>query len=163
VSARPWWASPPWTRPPSQWPARAAELSDLLQYYLYGYKQPTPAEGSVFGQVTIPATTIVNFGAVFDFTTFAVELPAGSYTLNLSTFVISPVMSFVATAPFTAPAGYQSWAVGDTWNTPDHASLLVQVCCGGAGSRASWCCSTTGSPSTTRSTTTTACRGGSTG
>jgi len=112
---------------PSQWPARAAELSDLLQYYLYGYKHPTPAEGSVFGQVTIPATTIVNFGAVFDFTTFVVELPAGSYTLNLSTFVISPVMSFVATQPFTAPAGYQSWAVGDTWNTPDHASLLVQV------------------------------------
>jgi hypothetical protein len=112
---------------PSQWPARRAELSDLLQYYLYGYKHPTPQGGSVFGQVQIPATTIVNFGAVFDFTTFAVELPAGSYTLNLSTFVISPVPSFVATQPFTAPAGYQSWAVGDTWNTPDHASLLIQV------------------------------------
>jgi hypothetical protein len=106
---------------PSHWPARAAEQSDLLQYYLYGYKQPTRAEGSVFGQVPIPATTIVNFGAVFDFTTFTVELPAGSYTLNLSTFVISPVMSFVATQPFTAPAGYQSWAAGDTWNTPTPA------------------------------------------
>jgi hypothetical protein len=81
---------------PSQGPARRAELSDLLQYYLYGYKHPTPEAGSVFGQVTIPATTIVNFTAVFDFTTFTVELAAGSYTLNLSTFVISPVMSFPA-------------------------------------------------------------------
>jgi hypothetical protein len=112
---------------PSQWPARRAELSDLMQYYLYGYKHPTPENGSVFRQVPIPATTIVNFTAVFDFSTFTVELPEGSYTLNLSTFVISPVMTFVATQPFTAPAGYQSWAVGDTWNTPDHASLLIGV------------------------------------
>jgi hypothetical protein len=111
----------------SQWPDRAAELSDLMQYYLFGYKHPTPENGSVFRQVPIPATTIVNFGAVFDFSTFSVELPAGSYTLNLSTFVITPNMSFVATQAFTAPAGYQSWAVGDTWNTPDHASLLVVV------------------------------------
>ncbi len=36
-------------------------------------------------------------------------------------------MDFVATAPYTAPAGFQSWAVGDTWNTPAHASLLVVV------------------------------------
>lgn len=112
---------------PSQWPARRAELSDLMQYYLYGYKQPTPENGSVFRQVPIPATTIVNFSAVFDLTTFTVELPAGSYTLNLATFVITPVMTFVATQPFTAPAGYQDWAVGDTWNTPDHASLLIGV------------------------------------
>ncbi len=111
----------------SEWPARAAELSDLMQYYLYGYKHPTPENGSMFREVQIPATTIVNFTAVFDFTTFTVELPAGSYTLNLSTFVITPVMSFVATQAYTAPAGYQSWAVGDTWNTPDHASLLVKV------------------------------------
>jgi hypothetical protein len=27
---------------PGEWAARAAELSDLMQYYLYGYKQPTP-------------------------------------------------------------------------------------------------------------------------
>jgi hypothetical protein len=112
---------------PQEWPARAAELSDLMQYYLFGYKHPTPESGSVFRQVPIPATTIVNFTAVFDFTTFTVELPAGSYTLNLSTFVITPNMSFVATQAFTAPSGYQSWAVGDTWNTPDHASLLVVV------------------------------------
>ncbi len=111
----------------SEWPARRAELSDLMQYYLYGYKQPTPEKGSVFRQVPVPAKTIVNFSAVFDFSTFTVELPAGSYTIDFSSFVISPVMSFVATQPFTAPAGYQSWAVGDTWNTPDHASMLVVV------------------------------------
>ncbi len=51
----------------SQWPARAAELSDLMQYYLYGFKHPTPEDGSVFRQVPIPAKTIVNFGAVFSF------------------------------------------------------------------------------------------------
>lgn len=111
----------------SQWPARAAELSDLIQYYLYGYKQPTPQGGSVFRQIQIPATTIVNFAAVFDFTTFTINLPAGSYTIDFSTFVISPVLSFVATQPYTAPAGYQSWAVGDTWATPAHASLLTVV------------------------------------
>lgn len=111
----------------SQWPARAAELSDLMQYYLYGYKQPTPQGGSVFRQIQIPATTIVNFTAVFDFSTFTINLPAGSYTIDFSTFVISPVLSFVATQPYTAPAGYQSWAVGDTWATPAHASLLTVV------------------------------------
>lgn len=57
----------------SEWPERAAELSDLMQYYLYGYKHPTPAEGSVFRQVQVPATTIVNFSSVFDFSTFTVE------------------------------------------------------------------------------------------
>ena len=36
-------------------------------------------------------------------------------------------MSFVATQAYTRPAGYQSWAAGDTWNTPAHASLLVGV------------------------------------
>jgi hypothetical protein len=111
----------------SEWPARAAEMSDLMQYYLYGYKHPTPESGSVFRQVQIPATTIVNFNAVFDFSTFTANLPAGSYTLNFSTFVITPNMDFVATQPYTAPAGYQDWAVGDSWSTPDHASLLVAV------------------------------------
>lgn len=111
----------------SEWPARAAELSDLMQYYLFGYKHPTPENGSVFRQVPIPAKTVVNFGAVFSFSTFSVELPAGSYNLDFSTFVITPVMSFVATQPFTAPAGFQSWAVGDTWNTPAHASLLQVI------------------------------------
>jgi glucuronyl esterase-like protein len=111
----------------SDWPARAAELSDLMQYYLYGYKHPTPGSGSVFRQVPVPASTVVNFTAVFDFSTFTVELPAGSYTLNSATFVVTPNTDFVATQPYTAPAGYQSWAVGDTWNTPAHASLLVVV------------------------------------
>ena len=40
----------------SQWPARRAELVDLMQYYLYGYKQPTPVQGSVFRQIQIPET-----------------------------------------------------------------------------------------------------------
>ncbi|HEY3867720.1 MAG TPA: hypothetical protein VGM10_05200 [Actinocrinis sp.] len=111
----------------SQWPARAAELSELMQYYLFGYKHPTPESGSVFRQIPIPATTIVNFSAVFNFSTFSVELPTGSYTLNPASFVISPVMSFVATQAFTAPSGYQSWAVGDSWSTPSHAGLLVAV------------------------------------
>ncbi|MBO0833319.1 MAG: hypothetical protein J2P29_15260, partial [Actinobacteria bacterium] len=112
---------------PSEWPARAAELSDLMQYYLFGYKHPTPEEGSLFRQVPIPATTIVNFLAVFDFSTFSVQLPAGSYNLDFSTFVITPIMSFVATQPFSPPAPFQSWAVGDTWSTPDHASLLQVI------------------------------------
>jgi hypothetical protein len=111
----------------SQWPARAAELSDLMQYYLFGYKQPTPANGSAFRQVPVPATTVVNFTAVFNFSTFTAELPAGSFTLNPATFVITPNMGFVATQPYAAPAGYQSWAVGDTWNTPAHASLLQVI------------------------------------
>jgi hypothetical protein len=110
---------------PWQWPARAAELSDLMQYYLYGFKHPTPESGSVFRQVQIPATTTVNFGAVFSFSTFSVNLPAGSFTFDPSTFVITPVMSFVATTAYTAPAGFQSWAVGDSWSTPAHASLLT--------------------------------------
>lgn len=50
----------------SQWPARAAELPDLMQYYLYGYKHTTPESGSVFREVQVPATTIVSFTAVFD-------------------------------------------------------------------------------------------------
>jgi hypothetical protein len=108
----------------AQWPDRAAELSDLMQYYLFGYKHPTPENGSVFRQVPIPAKTIVNVSAVFDFSTFSVNLPAGSYNIDFSTFVITPIMSFVATQPYTAPAGFQSWAVGDTWTTPSHASLL---------------------------------------
>lgn len=111
----------------SQWPARAAELSDLMQYYLYGYKHPTPEDGSVFRRIPVPAKTIVDFGAVFSFSTFSVNLPAGSYNLDFSTFVITPVMDFVAMQPYTAPMGYQSWAVGDTWNTPAHAGLLTVV------------------------------------
>lgn len=111
----------------ADWPARAAELSDLMQYYLFGYKHPTPAAGSVFRPVPIPAKTIVNFGAVFSFSTFSVNLPAGAYTIDFSSFVITPVMSFVATQAYTAPAAFQDWAVGDTWNTPAHASLLQVI------------------------------------
>jgi hypothetical protein len=111
----------------SEWPARAAELSDLMQYYLYGHKHHTPEEGSVFRQVPVPATTIVNFGAVFSFSTFSVNLPAGSFTLDFSSFTITPHLDFVATQPYNAPAGFQSWAVGDTWNTPAHASLLIVI------------------------------------
>ncbi|MBV9447043.1 MAG: hypothetical protein JO345_14265 [Streptosporangiaceae bacterium] len=112
---------------PSEWPARAAELSDLMQYYLYGFKHPTPEEGSVFRQVQIPAATTVNLNSVFSFSTFTVNLPAGSYTFDASSFVVTPNLNFVATQPYTAPAGFQSWAVGDSWNTPAHASLLVVV------------------------------------
>ncbi|HEX6525742.1 MAG TPA: hypothetical protein VF070_37870 [Streptosporangiaceae bacterium] len=112
---------------PSQWPARAAELSDLMQYYLYGFKHPTPEEGSLFRQVQIAAATTVNLNSVFSFSTFTVNLPAGSYTFDASSFVVTPNLNFVATQPYTAPAGFQSWAVGDTWNTPAHASLLVVV------------------------------------
>jgi hypothetical protein len=111
----------------SEWPARAAELSDLMQFYLYGYKHQTPEEGSILRQVPVPATTIVNFSAVFSFSTFSVNLPAGSFTLDFSTFVITPNLNFVATQPYNAPAGFQSWAVGDTWQTPAHASLLVVI------------------------------------
>src|SRR5205085_10179794 len=39
----------------SDWPARAAELSDLMQFYLYGHKHQTPENGSVFRQVPVPA------------------------------------------------------------------------------------------------------------
>jgi len=111
----------------SEWPARAAELSDLMQYYLYGFKHPTPENGSVFRQVPVPATTIVNFNSVFSFSTFSVNLPAGSFTLDFSSFTITPHLDFVATQPYNAPAGFQSWAVGDTWSTPAHASLLVVI------------------------------------
>ena len=98
-----------------------------MQYYLFGFKHPTPENGSVFRQVPIPAKTIVNFSSVFDFSTFSVNLPAGSFNLDFSSFVITPVMSFAATQAYTAPAGFQSWAVGDTWSTPAHASLLTVV------------------------------------
>src|SRR5215471_5990608 len=111
----------------SEWPARAAELSDLMQFYLFGFKHPTPESGSVFRQVPVPATTIVNFGAVFSFSTFSVNLPAGSFTLDFSSFTITPHLDFVATQPYNAPAGFQSWAIGDTWSTPAHASLLVVI------------------------------------
>src|SRR5262245_36018203 len=111
----------------SQWPARAAELSDLMQYYLFGFKHPTPETGSVFRQVPVPATTIVNFRSVFSFATFSVNLPPGSFNLDFSSFTITPVLNFAATQPYTAPAGFQSWAVGDTWSTPAHASLLVTI------------------------------------
>jgi hypothetical protein len=111
----------------SEWPARASELSDLMQFYLFGFKHPTPENGSVFRQVPVPATTIVNFGAVFSFSTFSVNLPPGSFTLDFSSFTITPNLSFVATQPYNAPAGFQSWAVGDTWSTPSHASLLVVI------------------------------------
>jgi hypothetical protein len=111
----------------SQWPDRAAELSDLMQYYLFGFKHPTPENGSVFRQVPIPAKTIVNFSAAFDFSTFSVSLPTGSYNIDFSSFVITPIVSFVATQPYTAPTGFQSWTVGDTWNTPSHASLLQLI------------------------------------
>jgi hypothetical protein len=110
-----------------QWPARRAELTDLMQYYLFGFKHPTPENGSVFRQVQVPATTIVNFSSVFSFSTFSVNLPAGSFNIDFSSFTVTPIMSFVATQPYTAPAGFQSWAAGDTWQTPAHASLLVAV------------------------------------
>jgi hypothetical protein len=111
----------------SEWPARSSELSDLMQYYLFGFKHPTPENGSVFRQVPVPATTIVNFGSVFSFATFSVNLPSGSFTLDFSSFTIFPNLSFVATQPYNAPPGFQSWAVGDTWSTPSHASLLVVI------------------------------------
>ncbi len=110
----------------SEWSARKAELSDLMQYYLYGYKHPTPSEGSAFGQEQVPASTTINFSAVFDFTTFTVNLPAGSYTLNPATFVLTPNLDFVATQAYDAPGGFQDWDAGDTWNDADHSTLLVR-------------------------------------
>src|SRR5262245_6964199 len=111
----------------AEWGARRAELSDLMQYYLYGYKHPTPAGGSVFGQQQIPASTTVNLFSVFDFSTFSINLPAGSYTVDFSTFTITPVLSFVATQAYDAPGAFQDWDAGDTWTDADHASLLVHT------------------------------------
>jgi hypothetical protein len=109
----------------AEWPARASELSDLMQYYLYGYKHPTPESGSVFGQETVPAVTTINFSAVFDSKTFTIALPQGSYTLDFSTFTLYPVLDFVAQAAYTAPAGFDGWAAGDSWSTPSHQRLLT--------------------------------------
>jgi hypothetical protein len=109
----------------AEWSARAAELSDLMQYYLYGHKHATPEDGSVFGEEQVPATTTVDFSAVFDFSTFTIHLPAGSYTLDFSTFTLYPVAGFVAPAPYDAPEGFQDWAAGDTWADPDHRQLLT--------------------------------------
>ncbi|MBO0868452.1 MAG: hypothetical protein J2P15_07790, partial [Micromonosporaceae bacterium] len=111
----------------AEWGARRAELSDLMQYYLYGYKHPTPESGSVFGQQQVPPSTTVNLFSVFDFSTFAINLPAGSYTVDFSTFTITPVLDFVATQAYDAPSGYQDWDVGDSWTDADHASLLVHT------------------------------------
>lgn len=111
----------------SEWPARSAELSDLMQYYLYGYKQRTPVEGSSFRQEAVPPMTTVNFSAVFDPSAFTFRLPAGSFTFDFSTFTVFPNLSFVATAPYDAPTGFQDWDVGDTWNDADHQSLLVII------------------------------------
>lgn len=110
---------------PGEWSARRAELADLMQYYLYGYKHPTPAEGSVFAEVQVPESTTVNLFAVFDFSEFTVRLPAGSYTLDPGTFTLFPVLDFVATEAYDAPDGFQDWDAGDTWNDADHATLLV--------------------------------------
>src|SRR5512144_241950 len=82
----------------SEWGARTAELSDLMQYYLYGYKHPTPENGSSFRQEMVPPSTTVNFSAVFDFSTFTFNLPAGSFTFDFSTFTVFPNLSFVAQA-----------------------------------------------------------------
>jgi hypothetical protein len=111
----------------SEWDARAAELSDLMQYYLYGYKHPTPESGSSFRQEVVPPSVTVNFAAVFDFSAFAFRLPAGSFTFDFNTFTVFPNLSFVAAAAYDAPAGFQDWDVGDTWNDPDHQTLLVTI------------------------------------
>jgi hypothetical protein len=111
----------------AEWGARRAELSDLMQYYLYGYKHPTPESGSVFGQQQIPASTTVSLFSVFDFSTFSINLPAGSYTVDFSTFTITPVLSFVATQAYDAPGAFQDWDAGDTWNDTDHASQLIHT------------------------------------
>jgi hypothetical protein len=111
----------------SEWGARSAELADLMQYYLYGHKHPTPGEGSLFRQETLPPMTTVNFSAVFDFSAFTIRLPAGSFTFDFSTFTVFPNLSFVAAAPYDAPAGFQDWDIGDTWNDIDHRTLLVII------------------------------------
>lgn len=111
----------------SEWSARAAELSDLMQYYLYGYKHPTPEDGSTFRQEVVPPSTTVNFSAVFDFSAFAFRLPAGSFTFDFSTFTVFPNLSFVNPAAYDAPTGFQDWDAGDTWNDADHRQLLIMV------------------------------------
>ncbi|WNB86066.1 hypothetical protein [Cellulomonas sp. ATA003] len=107
-----------------EWDARADELADALQYYLYGYQHPTPEDGSVFTSVDVPETTTVTFSAVFDFSTFTTHLPAGSYTFAPGGgFTLLPVPDFVAEAAYDAPDGYPDWAAGDTWD--DHRDLLT--------------------------------------
>ncbi|HZM84737.1 MAG TPA: hypothetical protein VFC19_54135 [Candidatus Limnocylindrales bacterium] len=110
-----------------EWAARSAELSDLMQYYLYGYQHPTPEDGSSFRQETVPPSTTVNFSAVFDSSAFTFRLPAGSFTFDFSTFTVFPNLSFVASAPYDAPEGFQDWDTGDTWNDADHRTLLMVV------------------------------------
>jgi len=112
---------------PSEWSARSAELTDLMQYYLYGYKHPTPENGSTFRQEAVPASTTVNFSAVFDFSAFTFRLPPGSFTFDAGTFTVLPNLTFVATAAYDAPSGFQDWDVGDTWNDTDHRQLLVTI------------------------------------
>jgi hypothetical protein len=110
-----------------EWAARTAELSDLMQYYLYGHQQQTPEDGSVFRQVQVPESKTINFGAVFDFTTFTFHLPPGSFNFDFSTFTLTPVLSFVTQVAYDSPPGFQDWDVGDTWNDEDHRTLLITV------------------------------------
>jgi hypothetical protein len=125
---------------PEEWPARAAELSDLLQYYVYGYKQQTPREWShVVSAVQQTSTTWADgiTGAPTDmgmWGSYFTELPAlpdGSYTYSLlwgapgSYTSFEPDFTYVADTDYDMPGSLADWKAGDTW--AEHSDAYVDI------------------------------------
>ncbi|MDR0861886.1 MAG: hypothetical protein LBN30_03805 [Oscillospiraceae bacterium] len=114
---------------PEEWGARADELSELMQYYLYGHKHFTPEDASRLREVLVPEAQALDMFSVMNFPTFSVKLPPGSFTMDMGTFSIAPNLDFAASEDYDAPDGNANlnWSAGDTWETATHAALLRTV------------------------------------
>ncbi|MDR2505493.1 MAG: hypothetical protein LBD16_05235 [Oscillospiraceae bacterium] len=118
---------------PDEWQARSDELRDLLYYYIYGYKEPTPKEYSRVKAATqnqqVNWADGVMGAMMYGMYTELPHLPEGSYTYSLAwgSFYsnIAADESFVAAEAYEMPGDLADWKVGDTW--AEHANLYEAI------------------------------------
>ena len=123
-----------------EWDARAAELKDMLQYYLYGNRNdPLKSDTQIVALKENYqfnwADGVMGPAAMFGYST-PPTLPEGAYTMQLMDFSmwgmgvfysnIAPDESFVYQGEgFDMPGELKDWAAGDTW--AEHTDAVSRI------------------------------------
>lgn len=126
---------------PEEWDARAAEIRDMAQYYIYGSRMDPLKSDTVVTAVrenyayTWADGVMGSDASRWGYTALP-NLPEGSYTMTVLDFSgfgmglfynnIAPDDSFVyAGEEFAMPEGVASWKDGDTW--AEHADAVSRT------------------------------------
>ena len=125
---------------PEEWPARAAELRDMLSYYVYGSRMdPLKSDTTVTRIIQNYAYTwadgVMGSEASRWGYTALPNLPEGSYTMSVRDFSafgmglyysnIGPDESYVHSGDEFPMGDYKAWKEGDTW--ADHEELVART------------------------------------